>query len=355
MKNIFNYATKELSQDAFLRWLFENYECENSKVRSLALELLSHFTTTSIQDGDINNLHTFAQYPDKIDILVEFEKEGSLYVIAIEDKTYSKEHNQLPKYNEELDKYIDECKKIHTGKVKLCKIFYKTYVENDWDKRACKESGWKTYFIDDICKLFEGYKSTNSEILDSYISHIMHIKSCLKDYAKKRVSEWERIEFRGYFEHIVKEIIKKYGDDYWINNGFFPDWYAYESIVLKKNVTGTPYGLSMEIVARKTCFTALIRACKNVEVTKNEKLVSEEIPINDTSIRDLMQNTVEQMDKSNRFKRYNSKWAINNSSKILDKKLDYENTYSSLNSELNETIDFFANLVNELASVMAKK
>ena len=26
MKNLFDYATKELSQDAFLRWLFENYE-----------------------------------------------------------------------------------------------------------------------------------------------------------------------------------------------------------------------------------------------------------------------------------------------------------------------------------------
>ena len=25
MKNLFDYATKELSQDAFLRWLFENY------------------------------------------------------------------------------------------------------------------------------------------------------------------------------------------------------------------------------------------------------------------------------------------------------------------------------------------
>ena len=28
MKNLFDYATKELSQDAFLRWLFENYDCE---------------------------------------------------------------------------------------------------------------------------------------------------------------------------------------------------------------------------------------------------------------------------------------------------------------------------------------
>ena len=32
MKNLFDYATKELSQDAFLRWLFENHDCENEEV-----------------------------------------------------------------------------------------------------------------------------------------------------------------------------------------------------------------------------------------------------------------------------------------------------------------------------------
>ena len=355
MANIFDYATKELSQDAFLRWLFENYLCENSNVKNLALKLLADFTDMSIQDGDINNLNTYAQYPKKIDILVKFEKENSLYVIAIEDKTYSKEHNQLPTYNEELNKYIDKCKKEHTGEVKLYKIFYKTYVENDWDIQACEEYGWKPYFIDKICKLFEGYDSTNSEILDSYTSHIMHIKSCLNDYDKKPVSEWERIEFRGCFEHIVKETVKKYGDDYWIKNGFFPDWYAYESIMLKKVVTGTPFGLSIEIVARETCFTALIRAWKNDEVTKKGKSVPEEIQIDDKNIIELMQSTVERMDKSKRFRRYNSKWAINNSSNILDQKLSYENTYSSLNAELNETIAFFADLINELTIVMAKK
>lgn len=26
MKNIFDFATRELSQDAFLRWLLENYD-----------------------------------------------------------------------------------------------------------------------------------------------------------------------------------------------------------------------------------------------------------------------------------------------------------------------------------------
>ncbi len=39
MKNLFDYATKELSQDAFLRWLFENYNCENESVKNACRKL----------------------------------------------------------------------------------------------------------------------------------------------------------------------------------------------------------------------------------------------------------------------------------------------------------------------------
>ena len=44
MKNLFDYATKELSQDAFLRWLFENYNCENESVKNAFRKLFDSFT-----------------------------------------------------------------------------------------------------------------------------------------------------------------------------------------------------------------------------------------------------------------------------------------------------------------------
>ena len=44
MKNLFDYATKELSQDAFLRWLFENYNCENESVKNACRKLFDSFT-----------------------------------------------------------------------------------------------------------------------------------------------------------------------------------------------------------------------------------------------------------------------------------------------------------------------
>ena len=44
MKNLFDFANKELSQDAFLRWLFENYNCENEKVRKTCERVFNKFT-----------------------------------------------------------------------------------------------------------------------------------------------------------------------------------------------------------------------------------------------------------------------------------------------------------------------
>ncbi len=63
MKNIFDYATKELSQDAFLRWFLESDIDDSGK------KLLSAFT--GLESNKISNIHTKAQIK-KIDILVEF-------------------------------------------------------------------------------------------------------------------------------------------------------------------------------------------------------------------------------------------------------------------------------------------
>ena len=41
MKNLFDYATKELSQDAFLMWLFANYD--DPKIGILANDILGTF------------------------------------------------------------------------------------------------------------------------------------------------------------------------------------------------------------------------------------------------------------------------------------------------------------------------
>ena len=51
MENLFDYATKELSQDAFLRWLFENYNCENESVKNAFRKLFDSFTKNKFKEN----------------------------------------------------------------------------------------------------------------------------------------------------------------------------------------------------------------------------------------------------------------------------------------------------------------
>ena len=62
MKNLFDYTTKELSQDAFLRWLFENYYCENESVKKAFRKLFDSFTDSKFENKEITDLETVAQW-----------------------------------------------------------------------------------------------------------------------------------------------------------------------------------------------------------------------------------------------------------------------------------------------------
>ena len=105
IKNLFDYATKELSQDAFLRWLFENYDCKIAGVQKVCYKVLSTFMSDKIDEGEILDLKTYAQ-DYKIDVTVFFTLKRTgpdhKYLIAIEDKAFSGEHDQLDDYNKSL-------------------------------------------------------------------------------------------------------------------------------------------------------------------------------------------------------------------------------------------------------------
>ena len=99
MKNLFDFATKELSQDAFLRWLFENYNCDDKDVSDAARSLLLEFINDDrYKNDDIIDLWTKSQ-DHKADITIWLKmKNDDTFGIIIADKTYSNEHDQFEGY-----------------------------------------------------------------------------------------------------------------------------------------------------------------------------------------------------------------------------------------------------------------
>ena len=94
-RNLFFFATKELTQDAFLRWLFENYD--DPELEGAVCSLLRDMCEFE-EDERIMSIDTTAQYYH-IDISVWMQTNKRKIALFIEDKTYSSEHNQLTAYN----------------------------------------------------------------------------------------------------------------------------------------------------------------------------------------------------------------------------------------------------------------
>ena len=73
MENLFKYATKELSQDAFLCWLFANYECEQEEVSDFSRYMLSWLITDnlSLENGKQITEVKIKKQVKNIDVAIE--------------------------------------------------------------------------------------------------------------------------------------------------------------------------------------------------------------------------------------------------------------------------------------------
>lgn len=114
LPNLFDYATKELSQDAFLCWALEWKNISGHEMSEFAHLLLESFINKSVYEDkidplDIEKVELIRQYKN-IDILVLAKlRSGLILPIIIEDKTDTSEHdNQLDRYREIIiEEYTD--------------------------------------------------------------------------------------------------------------------------------------------------------------------------------------------------------------------------------------------------------
>lgn len=152
--NIFEFAPSELSQDAFLCYLFSfgksNYsQTQEYKLAHLFLEKLGI-------DEDVKDIK---HQENHVDVLLITPS----YVIILEDKTFSKEHSeQLKRYKENCEnKYAD--KKI---KLLYFKTGYTDIQEKDkFDKEVC------IFDIEKIMALIKTYTG-NDVIIKMWIENV---------------------------------------------------------------------------------------------------------------------------------------------------------------------------------------
>ena len=235
MKNLFDFATKELSQDAFLRWLFENYDCDDFELRKASRSLILKFIDNDNYNEDsIIELWTKSQ-DHKADISMWIEMSDKKYGIIIEDKTYSNEHdNQLLKYKEIFDN--DGYWQKNTNQIIY--IFYKTGKIHNWEREKVKEFGWSEFSFDNIYNFWLDYKDSKNIILNQYANHIIDLHDKRTNIIKPNGNDGDVSKWEAYFENTVKPIF----DDYvcWVNINYHG--YAYICFQAKCfSFSGAPY------------------------------------------------------------------------------------------------------------------
>ncbi len=223
--NIFDYATSELSQDAFLCWCVNWFnDPSNPKLREMSIELLNEFTdidkiesvriyrqfSRRVSIPDESGEDKKVKIPVKIDVL--FIVNNSVAVI-LEDKTTTSEHDeQIQRYEKGLNQIINESKKGEEfyNIQRIQTVFLKTGFMFDNDK--CVEAN-KIVTSEVFLKILSKYLG-NSEILDSYVTKLksdwQFFNEELKNYEGSDGSFWDW------------KIAKHHVAQYWLMRDIFP-------------------------------------------------------------------------------------------------------------------------------------
>ena len=187
--NIFNFATSELSQDAFICWCLNWLNYKGSELRALAVDLLKEFGEEDVSD---NQEILIKRQFKKIDILVVLKGLNRVYII--EDKVHSSESkDQIGGYkgkikelgkDEKKDLGIDENIEVKT-------VYFKTgfHFSPDKNVKANKIITGKMFK-----EILEKYRNKN-EILDNYYEYLvekLRTQENEKDYLEcKTESHWD--------------------------------------------------------------------------------------------------------------------------------------------------------------------
>ena len=198
--NMFKYATKELSQDAFIcwciNWINYKYEVKGDKNQEKLYEMSKKILDKILENTSINS-----SYIDKVNIIRQFEnidiilvittKALEEYVVIIEDKVGGNlsEHQRNDLYVSKLIKALKNNKEkqyiLSLNEFKeenIIPVFWKTREWNekkeDLQKELNKNTGRKAVCINgnDTLEILKKYTQYSEIVKDFY--------TCLQDYLR---------------------------------------------------------------------------------------------------------------------------------------------------------------------------
>lgn len=204
--NIFNYATSELSQDAFILWFLDWANPNYASKDEFLYETAQCFVHSLLGNNDIQ-ITSIKCDKQKLHIDI-FVVVNDQYFILIEDKIHTTEHGlQMTKYSQEIDK-VDEFKNLQ----KIC-VYLKTGNESaehlDIINKGYNEknTGWTFRFFlrKDFLEIIKKYEGSNSILLD-FREKLENIEKDFLSYRRLPINEWSWAAWQGFYTELANHI-----------------------------------------------------------------------------------------------------------------------------------------------------
>ena len=261
--NLFDYATSELSQDAFLLWLMEwgksCYKVEDNALHTISQRFIRRLLRKP-DDFEITDIQLFKQQKH-IDVLAIINNQ---YAIIIEDKTDTHEHDrQISAYTQEVQKQYPNlsltCVYYKSGNESKQSIrnMNKAYKENHPDAADILVLSRKE-MVDILTS-----EECQNEILLGYLTKLQEIEEATNSYLTKPVKEWEWRAWQGFFmmleEHFKYDLKFGWGSVPQRDGGFQGCWFCFHTIPNSKEaklyiqIEGVPNNIKDTKVCFKIC------------------------------------------------------------------------------------------------------
>ena len=234
--NIFDFATGELSQDAFLAWLSvwadEKYKDADLNLNTVARNFLVTLCGNKISNSDIDTVYVKLQY-QKTDVLIDIstkKQNARPQLIVIEDKTGSGTHSR------QLERYKDAIKEqlIEGGDFENREVHYIYFKTEDHITHEADLYGFRNFTRQEALNILgsEVGLSVKNQIFVDYTTRLRRIEKESQDYITLQTEDWKYAQWSGFMIALCQELGDGANFGYVPNasGGFIGAWFGWTTI-----------------------------------------------------------------------------------------------------------------------------
>lgn len=247
--NIFNLATKELTQDAFLTWLLQfaddSHKDTDEKLNQCGKSFVTVLIKSHIPDfqESISKVEAGRQL-NNIDV---WAKINERYLIIIEDKTNTSHHsNQLFRYKEIASSWCLE----NNYNLPIC-IYIKTGNESNDSLKKIKSEGFSVFNRKSILQILDGYPDIKNNIFIDFYERLSSMEKANNEFYSKEIGKWNGNDWQGFFQQLEDNNVLR--NWHFVNNisgGFWNGLLTWDYW----NSSGTYYPAYIQLEQNKLCF-----------------------------------------------------------------------------------------------------